>query len=62
MEFISEIEKISPLSSDEETFETVLGLGDLRPDVVKPSLSIEEVLMNAPRTQGRLFVVPQVVE
>jgi len=40
----------------------ILGLGDLAEDVPRPSMPIEEVLMNAPRKRGRYFVVPQVVE
>jgi aspartyl-tRNA(Asn)/glutamyl-tRNA(Gln) amidotransferase subunit C len=33
----------------------------LREDVVEPSLSIEEVLQNAPETDGRFFKVPKVI-
>ncbi len=34
----------------------------LRPDVVQPSLSREDVLRNAPETDGILFKVPKVIE
>lgn len=33
-----------------------------RPDEVRPSLSHEEALQNAPKKAGGLFVVPQIVE
>ncbi len=33
----------------------------LRPDVVRPSLTLEAALANAPRTDGASFVVPKVV-
>jgi aspartyl-tRNA(Asn)/glutamyl-tRNA(Gln) amidotransferase subunit C len=34
----------------------------LRDDEVTPSLSIDDVLANAPRSDGRFFVVPRVVD
>jgi aspartyl-tRNA(Asn)/glutamyl-tRNA(Gln) amidotransferase subunit C len=33
----------------------------LRDDVVEPSLTIEQVLQNAPETDGRFFKVPKVI-
>lgn len=45
--------------------ETVLpkvALADLREDKVRPSLSREEILKNAPNSDGEQFIVPQVVE
>ncbi len=33
----------------------------LREDVVEPSLPVEEVLKNAPATDGRFFRVPKVI-
>jgi aspartyl-tRNA(Asn)/glutamyl-tRNA(Gln) amidotransferase subunit C len=33
----------------------------LREDVVEPSLPIEQVLQNAPETDGRFFKVPKVI-
>lgn len=33
-----------------------------RPDEIRPSLPHEEVLRNAPRKSGGLFVVPKIVE
>ena len=33
-----------------------------RPDVVRPSLSNEEALRNAPATANGLFIVPKIVE
>ena len=37
-------------------------LGDLRDDVVIPSLPIEKALNDAPQKRGRYFVVSKVVE
>jgi aspartyl-tRNA(Asn)/glutamyl-tRNA(Gln) amidotransferase subunit C len=34
----------------------------LRDDVERPSLSRAEALQNAPRTDGRFFLVPQILE
>ena len=33
----------------------------LREDVPQPALSIEQVLQNAPETDGRFFKVPKVI-
>jgi len=33
----------------------------LRPDVVRPSLSVEEALANAPRREASFFQVPRIV-
>lgn len=33
----------------------------LREDVVEPSLPLEEVLKNAPETEGRFFKVPKII-
>ncbi len=33
----------------------------LREDIVEPSLSVEQVLQNAPETDGRFFKVPKVI-
>jgi aspartyl-tRNA(Asn)/glutamyl-tRNA(Gln) amidotransferase subunit C len=33
----------------------------LRDDVIQPSLSLEQVLQNAPETDGRFFKVPKVI-
>jgi aspartyl-tRNA(Asn)/glutamyl-tRNA(Gln) amidotransferase subunit C len=33
----------------------------LRDDIVQPCLSIEQVLQNAPETEGRFFKVPKVI-
>jgi aspartyl-tRNA(Asn)/glutamyl-tRNA(Gln) amidotransferase subunit C len=33
----------------------------LRDDVVEPSLPLEEVLKNAPETDGRFFKVPKII-
>ena len=33
-----------------------------RKDIVKPSLSVEEALKNAPAKEGNFFKVPQIIE
>jgi aspartyl-tRNA(Asn)/glutamyl-tRNA(Gln) amidotransferase subunit C len=58
--FVKEIKKAEV--TVKEQHDIILELDDLRPDIVAESLSIDEVLMNAPRKQGRYFVVPKVVE
>jgi Asp-tRNA(Asn)/Glu-tRNA(Gln) amidotransferase C subunit len=34
----------------------------MRPDIIRPSLSHDEALRNAPKAGGGLFVVPKIVE
>jgi aspartyl/glutamyl-tRNA(Asn/Gln) amidotransferase C subunit len=43
-------------------YNKAIEIKDLRADEVKPSLSIDEVLKDAPEKRDRYFVVPQVVE
>ena len=58
------IEKLRELdvSQVEPTAHAVPMVNVTRADEVRPSLSPEEALRNAPKTGGGLFVVPQIVE
>jgi aspartyl/glutamyl-tRNA(Asn/Gln) amidotransferase C subunit len=41
----------------------VLGQGNVfRPDIVKPSLSVERGVANAPESVDGFFVVPKIIE
>jgi aspartyl-tRNA(Asn)/glutamyl-tRNA(Gln) amidotransferase subunit C len=60
LDFVAQIKQANVDKIDGN--DTILELDDLRPDEVKQSLSIDEVLLNAPKKQGRYFVVPKVVE
>lgn len=61
LEFVNQIKR-AKVDKTAAQYDTVLELTDLRADEVKPGLTIEEALQNAPRKQGRHFVVPKVVE
>jgi len=58
------IEKLSELdvTNVEPTAHAVPMVNVTRADKVRPSLSHEEALRNAPRQAGGLFVVPKIVE
>jgi aspartyl-tRNA(Asn)/glutamyl-tRNA(Gln) amidotransferase subunit C len=58
------IEKLRELdvSGVEPTAHAVPMVNVTRADEVRPSLSHEEALRNAPRKSGGLFVVPKIVE
>jgi aspartyl-tRNA(Asn)/glutamyl-tRNA(Gln) amidotransferase subunit C len=58
------IEKLSELdvSHVEPTAHAVPLVNVMRPDVIRPSLSHDDALRNAPKTGGGLFVVPKIVE
>ena len=58
------IEKLKELdvSSVEPTAHAVPMVNVTRPDEVRPGLSNEEALRNAPSKAGGLFVVPKIVE
>jgi aspartyl-tRNA(Asn)/glutamyl-tRNA(Gln) amidotransferase subunit C len=51
-----DVEKITPMSHA-VSVENVL-----REDTVKPSLSVDKALANAPAKKGNFFVVPKVIE
>ncbi|MDR1917840.1 MAG: Asp-tRNA(Asn)/Glu-tRNA(Gln) amidotransferase subunit GatC [Christensenellaceae bacterium] len=61
LEFVTQI-KGAKIDKTAPKYDTILELDDLRPDEVRTGLTIGEVLQNAPRKQGRYFVVPKVVE
>jgi aspartyl-tRNA(Asn)/glutamyl-tRNA(Gln) amidotransferase subunit C len=58
------IEKLSELdvTNVEPTAHAVPMVNVTRVDEIRPSLSHEEALRNAPRQAGGLFVVPKIVE
>src|SRR2546422_11058117 len=58
------IEKLKELdvSAVEPTAHAVPMVNVMRPDEVRPGLSNEEALRNAPAKAGGLFVVPKIVE
>jgi aspartyl-tRNA(Asn)/glutamyl-tRNA(Gln) amidotransferase subunit C len=60
LDFVQQIKDAKVEKIDD--YDIVLELEDLRPDEVRPGLPIESVLQNAPRKQGRYFVVPKVIE
>ncbi|NLN98012.1 MAG: Asp-tRNA(Asn)/Glu-tRNA(Gln) amidotransferase subunit GatC [Eubacteriaceae bacterium] len=61
---INYVDTINQLdTTDVETTEHILDLKNVtREDVVAPSLSIEEVLKNAPEQEMNCFKVPRVLE
>jgi len=59
VDFVSKIEKANV---NEDIFISQVDFKDLRADEVRPSLSQEQVLKNAPDTDGEYIIVPQVVE
>jgi aspartyl-tRNA(Asn)/glutamyl-tRNA(Gln) amidotransferase subunit C len=58
--FVKQIQ--SAKCGTEERYDKILEIEELREDIVKPSMPIEDVLLNAPRKSGRYFAVPKVVE
>jgi len=59
LDFVGQI-KNAKVDDDEDVI--TVPLESLRADVVRPSLPQKEILMNAPKSDGEYFVVPQVVE
>ena len=59
IKFVAQIEKAA---TPQEAVLPSVDLKDLRQDVPLPSLSLPDVLKNAPKSDGKHFVVPQVVE
>lgn len=49
-------DNVIPMASPIELF------NPLRDDVVKPSLTIDEALANAPQIEGTAFVVPKIID
>ena len=61
LEFVSQVQNAKTAKSD-TSFAHVVGISDLREDIVKPSLPRTVALSNAKNHDGTYFVVPQVVE
>lgn len=61
LKFVSAIND-AEVPSGSEKFLPSVDFADLREDVVRPSLTPAEVLLNAPESDGEYFVTPQVVE
>lgn len=61
LEFVTQIKK-AQVNKTAPKYDTIMELEDLRTDEVKPGLSIEDVLLNAPQKKDRYFAVPKVVE
>lgn len=65
-EFTQTLNQIDELKSVDtenvEFYNRIIDAEDLREDVVKPSLTNEEVLKNAPKKSRGAIVVPKVVE
>jgi aspartyl-tRNA(Asn)/glutamyl-tRNA(Gln) amidotransferase subunit C len=61
---LSYVEKLSGMdTAGVEPMSHALPLKNvLRDDIVQPSLSIEQVLQNAPEAEGRFFKVPKVID
>lgn len=49
------------LQGVERTVHAVEGLNATRKDELRPGLSIDQVLLNAPEKEGRAILVPQIV-
>jgi aspartyl-tRNA(Asn)/glutamyl-tRNA(Gln) amidotransferase subunit C len=60
LEYVAKIGEVD-MSGVEPMAHALLLTNILREDEVGPSLSIEQVLQNAPETDGRFFKVPKVI-
>ena len=58
--FLQQIAPIKEMKIDGEIAMEIVGMAALREDVVKPSLTREEIFEKAPKSDGEYFVVPQV--
>ncbi len=58
-QMLTQIEKIPPLEEDLPAEPACM---ELREDSIQPSMPIEELLGNAPKTAQGYFVVPKTVE
>lgn len=61
-ELVQLVSRIKDAKTDDVEDIPVISLAELREDVVRPSLSREDVLANAPDADGVYFIVPKVVE
>jgi aspartyl-tRNA(Asn)/glutamyl-tRNA(Gln) amidotransferase subunit C len=53
-----DVSNVEPLENINEAVQTNV----FRPDVSEPSLSVEEALLNAPKSADGFFLVPKVIE
>lgn len=60
VDFINKIKDIN--LEDKQILNRSVKISDLREDVVKPSMSVEEILKNAPERDVSAFIVPKVVD
>jgi aspartyl-tRNA(Asn)/glutamyl-tRNA(Gln) amidotransferase subunit C len=66
LDYVAELKQldttgVAPLAQVTE-LEGAGGTGSLRPDVLQPSLNRNEVMAQAPETDGTFFKVPKVIE
>lgn len=60
---LNQIDELQTVDTENvEFYNRIIDAEDLREDVVKPSLTNEEVLKNAPKKSRGAIVVPKVVE
>ncbi|MDR0384237.1 MAG: aspartyl/glutamyl-tRNA amidotransferase subunit C [Christensenellaceae bacterium] len=60
LNFVKQIKDAKVNLADD--FDRILEIDELRDDTVKPSLSAEDVFLNAKNVSGRYFVVPKAVD
>ena len=60
--FVEKLNEIQGLESVKPTSHPLSLLNVFRADEPKPGISIEEFLKTSPRSRGRFFEVPQVIE
>lgn len=61
IEFIDQIKNFS-VNNDSEDVQRSISVEDLRDDIVKPSMPVDELLFNAPEKENGAFLVPKVVD
>lgn len=61
LKFVDELKAV-PVEGVEPTSHPLALKNVFREDVVKPGVSIEEFLKTAPKSRGRFFEVPKVIE
>jgi aspartyl-tRNA(Asn)/glutamyl-tRNA(Gln) amidotransferase subunit C len=60
LDYVAQIQKVD-MTGVEPMAHAVPLHNVFREDIVEPSLTIEQVLQNAPETDGRFFKVPKVI-
>lgn len=56
------VKQVCDADIDDTEYNKAVEIDDLREDVIMESMSIEDVLLNAPEKEGTSFAVPKVVE